>query len=534
MGKVIILGIDGLPSSVLDRYAKTGVFKNIKKVINQGCYAPLRSVHPPITGPAWMSFFSGQDPQNHGIYDFLMPYKTLGNHQPAIKQFNNNPTLFDIIDENDLKAVFVNAPFSSMLGNHKNITVVGDMLATQEFFFSPKEKLRPYKQLQSYRMCPEAENVIKSNGAYIQDIRDVEAKRFDLAQALFLGEEYDLFFVLFSGSDWGQHESYNAIFHEKPHKIHELFKDIDRYVGWFVENITPEDTLIILSDHGFRKLDGAFAINTWLSSQGFLKTIDEKVEGENKVTYFRGKVTSRDAKKKKIRIPPSVFKIILKNKVLTEWSFKAREFLRGFGLVVEKDFGYIDYENSLAVSPSSESFGIYLNRKNVFENGFLDEEESNKLKYDIIAKLTHLKDNHGRLVMSWVKQNEGETGPDILFYPENYQTVSRLVPALFVEKDFAGHADTGIIICYGNNVKHSNSTSSYNINDLLPTILPLLNCKIPSGLVGKSITDFFYDLKLDYKKYRKSKIDADNIDLLDDEGSTDEIKKRLSALGYLQ
>ena len=47
-----------------------GRLPNLARAMREGTNAPLPSVVPPVTFPAWSSFMTGLGPGEHGIFDF--------------------------------------------------------------------------------------------------------------------------------------------------------------------------------------------------------------------------------------------------------------------------------------------------------------------------------------------------------------------------------------------------------------------------------------------------------------------------------
>ena len=52
--------------------------------------------------------------------------------------------------------------------------------------------------------------------------------------------------------------------------VDELYVGLDRIVGQTLDSLGAEDTLIVLSDHGFTSWRRSFHLNTWLKKEGFL------------------------------------------------------------------------------------------------------------------------------------------------------------------------------------------------------------------------------------------------------------------------
>jgi len=71
--RVLVLGLDGGTFDLLDPWMKAGELPFLKSLSARGIRAPLTSVFPPKTIPAWYSFATGQDPGSLGIFGFTEP-----------------------------------------------------------------------------------------------------------------------------------------------------------------------------------------------------------------------------------------------------------------------------------------------------------------------------------------------------------------------------------------------------------------------------------------------------------------------------
>lgn len=71
MGKMAVIGFDGMDPAVVQRLMQKGELPNMTKLAQQGTFTMMRSTVPPQSPVAWGSFITGADPGVHGIYDFL-------------------------------------------------------------------------------------------------------------------------------------------------------------------------------------------------------------------------------------------------------------------------------------------------------------------------------------------------------------------------------------------------------------------------------------------------------------------------------
>lgn len=69
--RALVLGIDGMDPTLLQKYLGEGRLPHIQKLISRGLFSPLRTSDPPQSPVAWANFISGTNPGGHGIYDFI-------------------------------------------------------------------------------------------------------------------------------------------------------------------------------------------------------------------------------------------------------------------------------------------------------------------------------------------------------------------------------------------------------------------------------------------------------------------------------
>lgn len=71
ISKLVIVGLDGLEPSLVEKYMSEGKLPNFSKIKDEGTYTPLKTTTPAISPVAWSSFMTGSNPSKHNIFDFL-------------------------------------------------------------------------------------------------------------------------------------------------------------------------------------------------------------------------------------------------------------------------------------------------------------------------------------------------------------------------------------------------------------------------------------------------------------------------------
>ena len=69
--RVVILGLDGLEPTLVERYLAEGKLPNFARLRDRGSFLRLGTTIPPLSPVAWSSFLTGCNPGKHCIFDFL-------------------------------------------------------------------------------------------------------------------------------------------------------------------------------------------------------------------------------------------------------------------------------------------------------------------------------------------------------------------------------------------------------------------------------------------------------------------------------
>ncbi len=71
IGRLIILGLDGMEPSLVERFMAEGKLPHLSRLRKGGSYSRLKTTTPAISPVAWSSFMTGTEPSKHNIFDFL-------------------------------------------------------------------------------------------------------------------------------------------------------------------------------------------------------------------------------------------------------------------------------------------------------------------------------------------------------------------------------------------------------------------------------------------------------------------------------
>jgi predicted AlkP superfamily phosphohydrolase/phosphomutase len=515
MKKLVVIGFDGATLDILKPMAEKGLLPNLKKIMNTGSYGKLKSTYPPLTGPAWVSFATGKNPGKHGCYNFEYFDGDISKTKTITASDIGERTFYEILDENKKKCIIINLP-CSYPPRIKGDLVTSFLTKGKEFIF-PNSLKQEVPELNEYRLLPNsALRIQKKTKEYIKDIRDVAKLRFECAKKMF-SRSWDFFFVLFGASDFVQHEKYAELVNGKAGNAVEVFKDLDSYLGWFMQNLPKDTNLMIMSDHGFRACYKTFFINKWLLDNGYLKLRDSSKQVEEESA-------DREEVKKSLKQSKKVFEI-------GSWAAKLSSKYPKLFKIVRKAYSLVekiapikavpnvsaDPQESLAYAiPSTTSVGIYVNDKSRFEVGKVKSSDVKKVRNELIGKINSVKDNGKKVVSRIITKEQAYSGkeiskaPDFLVEADNYCIDASLMAGSVIDKRTTSeHAMNGIFFAYGPDVKKAGLNAE--IIDIAPTILHMFNFPVPRDMDGKVLKIFKSKSKMSGKVKKKSKSEKDKL-----------------------
>ena len=132
MTKTLFIGLDGATFTVLDEMTSDlpgiGVtMPFLKKFLEKGARAKLRSTPNPLTPPAWVSIMTGRSPGNHGIFDFIRAEENRGKIYFTLYDSRDvkTETIWSIASRQDHSAVSLNFPITAPPRNINGSLVPG-------------------------------------------------------------------------------------------------------------------------------------------------------------------------------------------------------------------------------------------------------------------------------------------------------------------------------------------------------------------------------------------------------------------------
>lgn len=528
--KLLVIGIDGGTLDVILPMIEDSKLPNLGKLLETGSYGTLLSTIPPVTAPAWSSFITGTNPGQHGVFHF---FKKERNRQDKgkrkvlinLRHMKGLP-FWRVLNEHGLRVGLINIPLTYP-PEHVDRFMISGMLVpkgSSDYTYPPGllSKLDNYHVDIDGLMAQNewrGKKLIKENReVFIRNVFNLSRTRAHNALKLMKDEQWDLFMVVFTGSDRICHffwEDQNS--GKSPSSIVEdYYISLDSMIGKLVEEAGEDTCKLVMSDHGFGPAPTK-RINAFVLA----KQLKETVFSSCSPFFYLG------------------------NRLLAKIGIAKRIALEDF---VDSKRSRISFEPIYA-----NFLGISINTSGDDGCGIVRPgEEYQTLRKKIIKQLENLSDPvSGKRLVEKVHTRESlyqgsfvKDAPDIVvqFSYDCKVGFSPLKRALVCEDKnpirTGEHRREGLFIASGSQITSGCLEMELFIQDVTPTILYLLGAPIPESYDGRLIRELFSDeyLAQHHPQYdgteRQAGTDRDRLEV-DSQKEFEESKKLLQNLGYM-
>jgi len=293
----------------------------------------------------------------------------------------------------------------------------------------------------------------------LADIYEMTRKRFQLARHLLTKEDWDYFMMVEMGVDRIHHAFWDDMdpahrFYEAGNKfenaIHDYYEEVDREIGKLLEFADDATAVLVVSDHGAKRMNGGICVNEWLIANGYLSLAEK---------------------------PASPMPL---SKAKVDWSRT-----KAWG-----DGGY--YAR------------IFLNVAGREPNGTIAPEEYENLREELAAGLKAIPDENGQEIGTKVfrpeelyKEVRGVAPDLIVYFGDLYWRSVGTVGGGRIHTfendtgpDGANHAQNGIFLFRPatDGIPGGRRIEGLRITDIAPTILQLFGLPIPQDMEGTALT----------------------------------------------
>ena len=271
--KVVVVGLDGVPHSFIQKMFQRGELSNFRSLLSEGSMTKMKSTIPCVSSVAWSSYMTGRNPGKHNIYGFVdRDPKSLDIYIPTSKNMGCQ-TLWESLGQQGKRVLVINVPLTYPPRPVNGILIGCFLCINIDKVSYPREISQTLKRM-GYRIDADARQARENEAAFLEDLHETLRKRVEIGLHLYEKEEWDFFQLHLMETDRMNHFFWDGWAEEfSPHRdvFFKFYREVDKALGEIVRKVDPESELIVLSDHGFCSIQKEVNLNTWLREKGWLK-----------------------------------------------------------------------------------------------------------------------------------------------------------------------------------------------------------------------------------------------------------------------
>ena len=455
--RVLVLGLDcAAPQLVFGPWRDE--LPTINALMERGTWGVLRSCDPPITVPAWSSMTSSRSPGALGFYGF----RNRRDHSYDALAFADSravrvPRVWDLLSARGRPVVVLGVPQTYPVSRVNGVMVSCFLTPDTETsqYTYPAELKEEIEGLVGRYMVDVPDFRTDDKERLLADIEEMTEKRFRVAEHLAETRPWDLFFLVEMGTDRIHHGFWR--FSDPEHRLYEqgnryeqamldYYRALDEKLARLLRFADEDTAVLVVSDHGAKRMDGGICVNEWLRREGYL-ALGEEPEGP-------------------VRLTPDM----------------------------------IDWPRTTAWGEGGYYSRVFLNVEGREPEGKVAREDYERVRTELKEKLEALGDDQGRPIGTVAHRPEDlydeQNGipPDLLVYFGDlyWRSVGQVGTGTVhvfendTGPDDANHAHEGLYVLAAEDVPGGEGPAR-DLRDIAPTILELLGEPVPADMEGRSL-----------------------------------------------
>ncbi len=454
----MIVGLDcAEPSLVLERWR--GELPTIASLMARGTYGRLESVIPPITVPAWSCMMASRTPGDLGIYGFRnradhgYDALTIANGT-AVKE----PRLWDLAGRAGKPSIVIGVP-GTYPPRPLNGVLVSCFLApsTQQHYTFPGTLRAEVERTVGEYLFDCTNFRTEDKDDLLRQVYEMTDRRFALARHLLATRPWELFAFVEMGPDRMHHGFWKHM--DPEHRKHPegspyqdailaYHRHVDGLLAGLLEHADADTAVLVVSDHGAKRMDGGIRINEWLRREGYLRTLGDPSEA------------------------------------------------------VPLGKAGVDWAGTTAWSEGGYYARVFLNVEGREPEGTVAPSEYERVRTELAERIAAIPDEQGRPIGTRVFRPEEvypevrNVAPDLIvhfgdLYWRSVGTVGGEGGIHTFENDTgpddANHAQHGLLVMAGPGIPAGGERSGMHLLDVAPTVCELLGIETPGTMRGRSL-----------------------------------------------
>lgn len=505
--RVLVLGLDGLDFDVITPLLEDGAMPVLAQLRQDGSWAKLRSVVPPISPAAWTTLCTGVNPGAHGITGFGVTAPNSYDTQVLRPSDVKAPQFWDYLAPAGKRTIVFALPHLHPPMPIAGVMVSGAMTPHAQAAWCEPRSLESELTAAGLGFRKRLSvNTAKRIGPArtAEAVTDHAAHQAATLRYLMRTQDWDLTVAVLDSPDLIQHillgQAFQQTRQRDPRDMRALlatpagqglaahFRDLDRLVGEILAEVPEGTATLVMSDHGFLPRPKVISLNQWLIGQGYLGTRRSGLVGAG-AAHWRQRTVGAIMGSLHLRFLVPLLPEHLVSRVIN---------VPRVGRLV--NMGVPLWSRTKAFADVTVFCqGIRINLKGREPEGTVEPADYEALRAELMHGLTALRDPQtGEPVVTRAWRREalhpgahGEGEPDIyLEYHPQYRAVpnrARSPLGYSAGAQGAGHGDDGILIARGRGIEAQGPLGQCQLLDLAPTVMTLLGLPVPEAMEGRPL-----------------------------------------------
>lgn len=274
--KVCVIGLDGVPYSLLFDLSRKGTMPFVSSLIESGHLHRMKASLPEISAVSWTNFMTGANPGTHSIFGFTDLKKN--SYELRFPNFLDlkKETFWDTLGSKGKRCIIINQPSTYPARRINGILISGFVAIELEKAVFPLSLKAALERI-GYRIDIDTLRARENHDFLWQELGSTLKSR-EKALELLWPEDWDYFELVITGTDRLHHFLWDA-YEDERHSYHTHFLEYYRKIDILMEKVVSsfeklpgsDNSLFLLSDHGFCRIEQEVYLNAWLEQEGYLR-----------------------------------------------------------------------------------------------------------------------------------------------------------------------------------------------------------------------------------------------------------------------
>lgn len=279
MGRLFVIGLDCAPPEII--FDPALPLPNLRALMARGAHAPIASCVPCITVPAWSVMTSGRDPGELGVYGFRNRVdRGYFNLKIATGADMAAERVWETLGRAGRKVIVVGVPQTYPVRPVNGHLVSCFLTPNAQAPYTWPPALKPELEgwVGEYQMDVSGFRT-EDKAALLRRIYDVTTQHLEIVRHLMTTRPWDFFMYVEIATDRLHHGFWR--YHDPLHPKHapgspftsairDYYIWLDARLGELLALLPADCAVMVVSDHGAKRMDGGIAINHWLIQNGWL------------------------------------------------------------------------------------------------------------------------------------------------------------------------------------------------------------------------------------------------------------------------